>query len=129
MAMADEDELDDDVRSLVATLQARVGLEEGQLYTLRRGLLQPIPTRDEDDTLRKIRIMDEAYQGAYALARRLRKPLRGYRPDPVLVISALVLHALRQPEASEVVQTYLKTLFDSTRVPDDPNGPSGRATG
>ena len=102
-----------EVRSLVDTLRGLLGLEEGQLYTLRRGLLHHVRTHEDDDALRRVRIMEEAYSAAYSLARGLRKRLRGYRPDPALVISALVLHAVRQPEAPAIVQDYLQTLFSS----------------
>jgi len=107
-----EDHALDEVRSLVATLRGLIGLEEGQLYTLRRGLLHHVRGHDDDDALRRVRIMEDAYNAAYALARGLRKRLRGYRPDPALVISALVLYAVRQPDAPAIVRDSLQTLFN-----------------
>ena len=104
----------DDVRSLVEQLTGLIDLKEGELYTLRRGLLQPIRQRDEADTLRRIRILEEAYDAAYALARALRQSMRGYRPDPALVVSALVMHAAQKPDAQAIVQQYLQTLFGKT---------------
>ena len=106
----------EEVRSLMETLRGLIGLEEGQLYTLRRGLLHHVRGHDDEDALRRVRIMEDAYNAAYALARGLRKHLRGYRPDPALVISALVLHAVRQPDAPAIVQDYLQTLFSHASV-------------
>ena len=92
-------------------------MQEGELYTLRQGLLHHVQRRDEDSALRRVRIMEDAYEKAYRLARQLRKTLRGYRPDPALVISALVLHAARTQEAEAIVQDYLQTLFRSDAKP------------
>ena len=125
MVTAYEDEASqDDARALLNTLSALMDLHEGELYTLRRGLLQHIPARDEDSALRRVRIMEEAYELAYSLARGLRKTLRGYRPDPALVISALVMHAAQQEDAAAVVQAYLQTLFTG-----DPAAPACPADG
>jgi len=105
----------EEVRSLVDSLGKVMGLEEGELYTLRRGMLHHVRKQDDDNALRRVRIMEEAYDAAYALARSLRSTLRGYRPDPTLVISALVMHAVRLPEAPDIVQVYLQGIFNSPR--------------
>ena len=89
-----DDATANDVRALVEMLKEMLGLKEGELYTLRR-----------------VRVMEEAYNAAYGLARGLRKTMRGYRPDPALVISALVMHTARLPEAPDIVQQYLQALF------------------
>ena len=107
----------DELRVLMDTLCQQFSLQEGELYTLRQGLLHPVQRRDEDSALRRVRIMDDAYEKAYSLARQLRKTLRGYRPDPALVISARVLHAARTQEAEAIVQEYLQTLFRSDAKP------------
>ena len=112
----------DAVRDLMDTLCQHLALREGELYTLRRGLLHHVPTRDEDSALRRVRIMEEAYEQAYNLARQLRKTLRGYRPDPALVISALVLHTARNQDAETIVQEYLQTLFSPDAPPQEIEG-------
>ena len=52
-----------EVRSLIENLQGLLGLEEGQLYTLSRGLLHHVRTHEDDDALRRVRVMEEAYGG------------------------------------------------------------------
>ena len=107
----------DNVRVLMDSLCQRLSLREGELYTLRQGLLHHVQRRDEDSALRRVRIMEDAYEKAYRLARQLRKTLRGYRPDPALVISARVLHTARNKDAETIVQEYLQTLFRSDAKP------------
>lgn len=104
----------DDVVALIATLRGMVDLEEGELYTLRKGQLHHVVPRDEDSGLRRIKVMEEAYDAAQIVARRLRQQMRGYRPDPALVVSACVMHVLASlaPEdADAIVMTYLQRLF------------------
>lgn len=112
----------DELRVLMDALCQRLALKEGELYTLRRGLLHHVQRRDENSALRRVRIMSDAYEQAYSLARQLRKTLRGYRPDPALVISALVLHAARNEEAEAIVQAYLQTLFSPDAPPQEIEG-------
>ena len=104
----------DDVAALIATLRGMVELEDGELYTLRKGKLHHVVRRDEDSGLRRIMIMEEAYDAAQIMARRLRQQMRGYRPDPALVVSACVMHVLESPApeaAHATVMTYLQRLF------------------
>ncbi len=57
--------------------------------------------------------MEEAYDAAQLIAKRLRRKMRGYRPDPALVVSACVMHALEslEPEvADDLVIAYLQRL-------------------
>jgi len=117
----------DDVVALIDTLRGMVDLEEGELYTLRKGMLHRIARNDEDNGLRRIRIMEDAYDAATVVAKRLRKKMRGYRPDPALVISAFVLHAARLETADDIAIEYLQWLFsriepdadlDSKSIPD-----------
>lgn len=105
----------EDVSALMETLRDMVELEEGELYTLRKGTLQRVVRRDEEDGLRRIRVMEEAYDAAQQIARRLRRVMRGYRPDPALVISALVMDAAGQDPGcvEDIVQEYLQRLFQS----------------
>ncbi|MBK8168612.1 MAG: hypothetical protein IPK64_21915 [bacterium] len=126
----------DDVTALIETLRGMVELEEGELYTLRKGKLHHVVRRDEENGLRRIMVMEEAYDAAQIMARRLRGAMRGYRPDPALVISACVMHVLesRAPEeADATVMRYLQRLF--TRAEPAPEAdaapPEGaeRATG
>ena len=117
----------DEVQALLETLRGMVDLEEGELYTLRRGMLHHIAPRNEENGLRRIRVMEEAYEAAQQVARRLRSKMRGYRPDPALVISAFVMHMAASTEADEVAMDYLQQLFqdspvdaaDSPSVPDE----------
>jgi hypothetical protein len=104
----------EDVAALIETLRGMVELEEGELYTLRKGQLHHVVRRDEDNGLRRILLMEEAYDAAQSMARRLRQGMRGYRPDPALVVSACVMHVLESPApeaAHATVMTYLQRLF------------------
>lgn len=103
----------EEVSALMATLGTMVNLEEGELYTLRKGRLHHVVPREEENGLRRIKVMEEAYDAAQEAARRLRRQLRGYRPDPALVISACVMHVLSGPqaEADAMFIGYLQRLF------------------
>ncbi len=126
--MSDEMEVKDghspeEVAALMETLRDCVNLEEGGLYILRKNQLQPVTPRDEDGGLRRIKIMDEAYEAAQMLAKRLRRKMRGYRPDPALVVSACVMDAVshREPdEADEMVIQYLQRLFSRAEPEREP---------
>ena len=106
----------DDATALIETLRGMVDLEEGELYTLRKGKLHHVVRRDEENGLRRIMVMEEAYAAAQIMARRLRQRLRGYRPDPALVASALVMHAVTLPpeQADAIAIEYLQRLFGQT---------------
>lgn len=107
----------EEVVALMATLRERMNLEEGELYALHKGLLRRVARQEEENGLRRIKIMEEAYEAAQIAARRLRKYGRGYRPDPALVVSAFVMHACAEmtPEdADAVALNYLQRLFHPT---------------
>ena len=106
----------DDVAALIETLRGMVDLEDGELYTLRKGKLHHVVRRDEENGLRRIMVMAEAYEAAQIMARQLRPRMRGYRPDPALVVSALVMHAVTlPPEQSDAIAIeYLQRLFSRT---------------
>lgn len=109
----------DDVAALIETLRGMVDLEDGELYTLRKGKLHHVVRRDEENGLRRIMVMEEAYAAAQILARRLRQRMRGYRPDPALVVSAFVMHAVTLPpeQADAIAIEYLQRLFGQTESP------------
>ncbi len=112
--MSSEEDDVQNAKALIEQLRVLINLSEGELYTLRRGLLQQVQHRDEDNGLRRIRVMEEAYDAAYALARELRPLMRGYRPDPALVISALVMTAVQRDDALQSTQQYLQGLFSAS---------------
>ncbi len=109
----------DDVAALLETLRGMVDLEEGELYTLRKGKLHHVVPRDDENGLRRIKVMEEAYDAAQIAARRLRQQLRGYRPDPALVASAFVMHAVEHlppAEADAIAIAYLQRLFSRAKA-------------
>ena len=117
----------EDAAALIATLRGLMDLEDGELYTLRKGMLHRVSRNEDDNGLRRIKIMEEAYDAATQIAKRLRKRMRGYRPDPALVISAFVQYAAHLEEAEEIALDYLQWVFsrsepdrdtDSKSVPD-----------
>ena len=95
----------EEVVALMSTLREMMNLEDGELYALHKGLLRRVARQDEDSGLRRIKLMEEAYEAAQIAARRLRKYGRGYRPDPALVVSAFVMHACAEmtPEDADAV--------------------------
>ena len=76
-------------------------LKEGHFYTVIDG--KPVVLeRDPDDTLRKVRLMQEAIETATKIQKKMRKLMNGYKPDLTLVCSALVAHAARNEEEAEL---------------------------
>jgi hypothetical protein len=87
-------------------------LIEGHLYVMQNGSLQEIE-RDPDDTLKKIRIFDDAVHEAVKIQRSVRKILGGYKPDLSMVCSALIIAKAKNEEES---MQAVKDLFaDMTR--------------
>lgn len=103
----------EDVDALMETLSGMVELEEGELYAYRKKSLHHIQRRPDNGGLRRIKVMEEAYDAAQIIARRLRRKMRGYRPDPALVISACVMHvaSLDAEEADAIALAYVQRLF------------------
>ena len=111
----------EEVAALIETLRGLVDLEDGELYTLRKGMFHRLTRSEDDNGLRRIKIMEEAYDAATMVAKRLRKRMRGYRPDPALVISAFVQYAARLEEAENIALDYLQWVFSRTEPePDAP---------
>jgi len=124
----------EEVAALIATLRSLVDLEDGELYTLRKGMLHRVSRNEDDNGLRRIKIMEEAYDVATQVAKRLRPRLRGYRPDPALVISAFVQYAARLEEAENIALDYLQWVFSRTEPDREADSKSvldgeGRKTG
>ena len=117
----------EEATALIEALRGLMDLEDGELYTLRKGMLHRVSRNEDDNGLRRIKIMEEAYDAATQIAKRLRKRMRGYRPDPALVISAFVQYAARLEDAEAIALDYLQWVFsrsepdpatDSKSVPD-----------
>lgn len=86
-------------------------LQEGKLYVYQDGELKEIE-RDPDDTLKKVRIMEEAITSATKVQKQLRKQLAGYKPDLSLVCSALIIAKASEDDATQAV---VKLFSDITR--------------
>ena len=117
----------EDAAALIATLRGLMDLEDGELYTLRKGMLHRVSRNDDDNGLRRIKIMEAAYDAATQVAKHLRQRMRGYRPDPALVVSAFVQYAACLDDAEAIALEYLQWVFsraepdrdtDSKSVPD-----------
>jgi len=117
----------EEATALIEALRGLMDLEDGELYTLRKGMLHRVSRNEDDNGLRRIKIMEAAYDDAARVAKRLRPRMRGYRPDPALVISAFVQYAARLEEAENIALDYLQWVFsrsepdpatDSKSVPD-----------
>jgi len=117
----------EEATALIEALRSLMDLEDGELYTLRKGMFHRVTRSEDDNGLRRIKIMEAAYDDAARVAKRLRPRMRGYRPDPALVISAFVQYAARLEEAEEIALDYLQWVFsrsepdpaaDSKSVPD-----------
>lgn len=85
-------------------------LEEGELYVYRKGLLQHVE-RDEEDTLHRIRITDDAFNQVSKLQRALRTAMQGYRPGIEIIASAVLQHYTQASDALEVVRRYGEQLY------------------
>lgn len=86
-------------------------LEEGELYVFRKGHLEHI-ARDEEEGMRRVRITEEAYLSAMEVGKQMRSQLSGYKPDVSLVISAILVHAVRDRTfAQRCVKDFVVKLF------------------
>ena len=88
------------------------GLEEGELYLYRKGNLERIQ-RDEEDTLRKVRIAEEAFNAVLTLQKTLRRPMGGFKPGIELICSAVLHHYTQASDVQEVVRQYGAKVFNS----------------
>ncbi|MCX4030200.1 hypothetical protein H0A36_17655 [Endozoicomonas sp. SM1973] len=86
-------------------------LEDGEIYSYKNGVLEKLE-RDPDD-LKKVRMMNDAFDEVLALQKRMRKELEGYKPDITAVVSALVVNACKEENAPLVVKSYLAKMFAS----------------
>lgn len=85
-------------------------LEEGHLYAYKRDELYEIET-DPDDVMKKVKITEDVFSEVIRLQRRMRKEMRGYKPDVHLICSALIEHVARLENASEIVRQFCLQLF------------------
>ena len=85
-------------------------LEEGELYVVKKGELEHLQ-RDPDDTMRKVRITDDAHTVAINVQRMMRKEMNGYKPDIVMVCSALIASFDEREEAAGIVKDYIRNTF------------------
>ena len=115
----------EEATALIEALRSLVDLEDGELYTLRKGMFHRVSRNEDDNGLRRIKIMEEAYDDAAQVAKRLRQRMRGYRPDPALVISAFVQYAARLEEAEAIALDYLQWVF--SRAPEPEPEPERKA--
>jgi len=123
----------EEATALIEALRGLMDLEDGELYTLRKGMFHRVSRNEDDNGLRRIKIMEEAYDDATRVAKRLRPRMRGYRPDPALVISAFVQYAAHLEEAEDIALDYLQWVFsrsepdpaaDSKSIPDGERPPA-----
>ena len=80
-------------------------MQEGHLYTVKDGELVEIPT-DPEETLRKVKITDEAITVAISVQKQMRKYLDGFKPDITTVCSALIMAQAKKEDATKVVSDY-----------------------
>lgn len=86
------------------------GLEEGELYIYRKGTLERVQ-RDEADTLRRIKIAEEAFNEVLKLQKGLRGPMGGFKPGIELICSAVLHHYAQAADAQDVVRRYGTLVF------------------
>lgn len=77
-------------------------LKEGALYVFQDGDFVEIQ-RDPEDTLKKVRLLDDAISAATHLQKHMRKALGGYKPDLTTVCSALIIAKAKEDDASKAV--------------------------
>src|SRR3569832_474068 len=92
------------------TVQA--GLEEGELYLYRKGTLERVQ-RDETDTLRRIKIAEEAFNEVLILLLGLRGLMGGFKPGIELICSAVLHHYAQSADAQDVVRRYGAEVFSN----------------
>jgi hypothetical protein len=93
-------------------------LKTGRMYILEeRGSgaehLRHLPRRE--DALSRIPITEDALEALREFRNGMRQQFGGYRPDIVIVISALVIAATNRPEqAIQDVRNYVMQMFQVT---------------
>ena len=85
-------------------------LAEGSLYVFKKGILQEIET-DPDDTMKKIRITDNAFQGVVEVQKKMRAVMNGFKPDVSTVCSALIKEAASSPHVVEIVKQFCLEMY------------------
>ena len=85
-----------------------IDAEDG-LYLVKDGEL--IRIEQDPDELPKVKITHEVHGRLKELQKSMREVLGGYKPDIVLVASALLYDAVNQDNASETVKRFAKTMF------------------
>ena len=94
-----------------ADVICRDELKDGALYAYKDGVLSEIQT-DPDDTMKRIKIVESAFQAVVALQGKMRKTLNGYRPDIHLMCSAIIQHGAKQPDIEQIVKRFCLELFE-----------------
>ncbi len=85
-------------------------LKEGHLYVVKDGVFEEIVT-DPEDSLRKIRIIADAYESVICLQKKMRSELGGYKPDLTMVCSSVLHFFSNDPAAPVVVRDYVLKKF------------------
>jgi len=94
-------------------------LEEGSLYVFKKGILQEIET-DPDDTMKKIRITDTAFQGVVNVQKQMRAAMNGFKPDVSTVCSALIREASTSPDVVNTVKQFCLEMYQRIDSEDKP---------
>ena len=84
-------------------------IEEGKLYVCQDGILKEI-LRDPEDTMKKVRILDEAIKAATDVQKRLRSVMGGYKPDLSLVCSALIIAKAKEEDSCQSVASLFSEM-------------------
>ncbi len=95
-------------------------LEEGCLYTYRKGELHEVQT-DPDDIMKKVKITESAFAEVIKLQRSLRREMQGYKPDVHLICSALIEHAANLEDVHQIVRRFCLRLFEATPEVEHPS--------
>jgi hypothetical protein len=98
-------------------------LQEGELYVFERGELRHLD-RPKDD-MPKVPISKSAHECLLDLRRRCRKALGGFRPDVALVVSAIVEHISKLPEATQIVADFYAASICAVVSPAAGTGADG----
>ncbi len=86
-------------------------LADGEVFIVKQGQLVKLAI-DKDDTRSKFRVSADTAALAIEFQKKLRKLLRGHKPDINLVIEGLVLAGLNSGEAEEVTLDFCRSVFE-----------------
>jgi hypothetical protein len=89
-----------------------VTLYQDGLYRMKNGQLEKVEI--DDFGMKKILVAPEGFEAAVSVQKRMRKVLKGNKPDIGLVAEAMLLAAAELPDLEEKVRLHALHVFSGS---------------